>query len=110
MPTVRLDDCPIGLFRAANGELCVMTEYATQTPGGPIQRDAYIVSSGEYFWGGAKSTDQRRDVPVTPVDVDDALREAERFMAYFAGETGNTFYGPGTPQSCLATIRAALSK
>lgn len=38
-----------------------------------------------------------------------ALVEAERFMAYFAGETGGTFVGPGTPQSCLAQIRAALA-
>jgi flagellar basal body-associated protein FliL len=37
------------------------------------------------------------------------LMEAERFMAYFAGETGGSFVGPGTPQSCLAQIRAALT-
>lgn len=40
----------------------------------------------------------------------DALREAERFMAYFAGETDGTFEGPGTPATCLATIRAALDQ
>jgi hypothetical protein len=38
----------------------------------------------------------------------DALEEAERFMAYFAGETGGHFSGPGTPQTCLQQIRAAL--
>jgi hypothetical protein len=38
-----------------------------------------------------------------------ALREAERFMAFFAGETDNHFTGPGTPQTCLATIREALA-
>lgn len=38
------------------------------------------------------------------------LREAERFMAYFAGETDNSFEGPGTPQSCVAEIRAAIAK
>lgn len=37
-----------------------------------------------------------------------ALKEAERFMAYFAGETGNVFVGPGTPTSCLRQIRTAL--
>lgn len=108
--SVRLDDCPIGLFRAASGELCLMTEYATEAEGRPTQRDAYIVSSGEYFWGGAKTTAERCNVLVTPVDVDEALHEAERFMAYFAGETGNTFVGPGTPSTCLALIRAALNK
>ena len=38
-----------------------------------------------------------------------ALREAERFMAYFAGET-NGFAGGGTPNSCLAMIRDALKQ
>lgn len=37
-----------------------------------------------------------------------ALKEAERFMAYFAGETNNEFVGSGTPASCLAVIREAL--
>lgn len=37
-----------------------------------------------------------------------ALREAERFMAYFAGETQGHFAGPGTPADCLAQIRQAL--
>jgi hypothetical protein len=105
---VPLDECPVGLFRAESGELCLMTEYATQAAGGLAQRDAYVVSSGEYFWGGAKTAAERGRVPVTPVDVDGVLREAERFMAYFSGETGNAFVGPGTPQSCLEMIRAAL--
>lgn len=39
-----------------------------------------------------------------------ALKDAERFMAYFAGETGGTFVGPGTPTTCLAKIRAALPR
>ena len=39
-----------------------------------------------------------------------ALREAERFMSYFADETGNTFVGPGTPKTCLDMIRAALAQ
>lgn len=37
-----------------------------------------------------------------------ALKEAERFMSYFANETGGHFVGPGTPETCLAQIRAAL--
>jgi hypothetical protein len=39
----------------------------------------------------------------------ETLKEAERFMTYFAGETGGTFVGPGTPQSCLQQIRATLA-
>jgi hypothetical protein len=37
-----------------------------------------------------------------------ALKEAERFMTYFAGEQPYHFDGPGTPTSCLAQIRYAL--
>lgn len=37
-----------------------------------------------------------------------ALKEAERFMSYFANETDGHFSGPGTPTSCLAQIRSAL--
>lgn len=39
-----------------------------------------------------------------------ALREAERFMAYYAGETDGMFEGSGTPKSCLQTIREALER
>lgn len=42
-------------------------------------------------------------------EMDDALAEAERFMAYFAGET-DTFVGPGTPKTCLEQIRAVRRK
>jgi hypothetical protein len=38
-----------------------------------------------------------------------ALREAERFLDYFA-EGRTAFVGPGTPKSCLAQVRAALAK
>jgi hypothetical protein len=38
-----------------------------------------------------------------------ALKEAERFMAYFAGEADGVFVGPGTPKSCLEVIRRARS-
>lgn len=61
-----LADCPIGLFRSESGELCVKTEYGTI--GGRI--DAYIVSSGEFFWGGAKRPNDQRQVLVQPVDLD----------------------------------------
>jgi hypothetical protein len=37
-----------------------------------------------------------------------ALKEAERFMTYFAGEQPYHFVGPGTPTSCLTQIRDAL--
>ncbi|MFC7663958.1 hypothetical protein ACFQWF_16365 [Methylorubrum suomiense] len=42
---VSLADCPIGLFLAVGGALCLKTEYADNE--GRV--DAYIVESGEFF-------------------------------------------------------------
>lgn len=41
-------------------------------------------------------------------ELEAALKEAERFMEYFSGETGNMFVGAGTPKECLALIRSVL--
>ena len=62
---VTLADCPIGLFMSDSGELCLKTEYGNNE--GRI--DAYIVSSGEFFWGSAPQTiaSQRAQL-VTPVE------------------------------------------
>lgn len=59
-----LAECPIGLFMC-HGELCLKTEYGTNE--GRI--DAYIVSSGEFFWGEQPQTiaNQRKQM-VTPVE------------------------------------------
>lgn len=62
---VTLAACPIGLFMAG-GELCLKTEYSDNE--GRI--DAYIVSSGEFFWGSAPQTiaNQRQQM-VSPVEL-----------------------------------------
>lgn len=62
--TVQLGDCPVGLFLSEGGELCLKTEYGTNE--GRI--DAFIVSSGEYFWGGTTHPQDQRRVLVTPVE------------------------------------------
>lgn len=54
---VPLRDCPIGLF-VKDHTLCVKTEYGNE---------AYIISSGERFWGGAKTKEQIGDVLVLPI-------------------------------------------
>ena len=65
MGEVTLADCPIGLF-VFEGELCLKTEYGSNE--GRI--DAYIVSSGEFFWGNPPQTIQsQRAQLVTPVEV-----------------------------------------
>lgn len=70
---VTLAECPIGLFYADGGELCLKTEYGNNE--GRI--DAYIVSSGEFFWGGASSERGQRAVKVRPVSPAVALRRPE---------------------------------
>lgn len=47
-----LADCPIGMFVSARGSLCLKTEYGNNE--GRI--DAYIVESGEFFWGDEPQT------------------------------------------------------
>lgn len=54
---VPLRDCPIGLFMF-DDTLCLKTEY---------DNESYIVWSGEYFWGGAKSRKKIGDVLVLPI-------------------------------------------
>lgn len=63
---VRLDACPIGLFRTEDGTLCVKTEYRNDD--GRIC--AYIVASGEFFAGPApQSPASQRGTLVVPVKL-----------------------------------------
>lgn len=66
---VPLEECPIGLFMSASGELCLRTEYGNND--GRI--DCYIVSTGEFFWGAAPQTiaSQRKQI-VQPFIVEAA--------------------------------------
>lgn len=66
---VPLSACPIGLFVSTDGTLCLKTEYGTNE--GRI--DAYIVSTGEFFWGAHPQTieNQRRQM-VRPIELDAA--------------------------------------
>lgn len=64
---VKLKDCPIGLFVKGN-TLCVKTEYGNE---------AYIVCSGEYFWGGAKTKAEIGEVLVLPIN-DKVVQRMER--------------------------------
>ena len=61
---VQLAECPIGLFLSDGGELCLKTEYGNNE--GRI--DAYIVSTGEFFWGSTSHPQDQRRVLVTPVE------------------------------------------
>jgi hypothetical protein len=62
----RLAAAPIGLFMSGD-ELCLKTEYRTAS--GRI--DAYIVSTGEAFWGRQPQTVQNQiNTRVTPVTLE----------------------------------------
>lgn len=84
---VTLAECPIGLFMV-DGQLCLKTEYGNNE--GRI--DAYIVSSGEFFWGDHPQTiaNQRMQM-VIPVD-DDALVAA---LTRHQSETGAALTSDG---------------
>lgn len=64
---VKLKDCPIGLFIKGD-TLCVKTEYGNES---------YIVWSGEYFWGGAKTKAEMGEVLVLPIN-DKVVQRIER--------------------------------
>ena len=64
MFTVSLSECPPGLFLF---EKCLgfKSEYGN---------DAFVVASGEYFWGGAKSRKDRDALRVVPVEIEGDLK------------------------------------
>ena len=75
-----LADCPPGLFMF-NGMMGFKSEYTT-TLENPrrYQCDAYVVESGEYFHGGAKSTQDRAALIVIP------LRTGQLILAQPSGD------------------------
>jgi|DEB0MinimDraft_3_1074331.scaffolds.fasta_scaffold170521_2 hypothetical protein len=97
---VSLDECPEGLF-LFNGTLCFKSEYHTQSQvTGYSQCDAYVVSSGEYFWGGASTAKERGALLVEPVaaDIIDALtKENERLRELLADMDRTIEWGAACP-------------
>ena len=68
---VRLGNAPVGLFEY-KGTICFKSEYGevkTDEIGTFVQVKAFVVCSGEYFWGGAKTSRERNDLLVTPLYV-----------------------------------------
>ena len=58
-----LGQCPPGLFLHGD-DLGFKTEYSDTN--GP---EAYVVASGEYFWGGTDDKEVRRKLKVVPVII-----------------------------------------
>ena len=89
---IKLIEAPIGLFEV-DGILVLKTEYSTRHEDGTITPDCYIIESGEYFWGGVDSVEERNNLEVTPVDMPtltppnepltiEQLREMDGDLAY----------------------------
>lgn len=68
---IPLKDYPSGLFICGD-TLCVKTEYGNE---------AYIVESGEYFWGGAKTKEGIGDVLILPIP-DKVVQKLEKKYGY----------------------------
>ena len=68
---IPLKDYPSGLF-ICGATLCVKTEYGNE---------AYIVESGEYFWGGAKTKEGIGDVLILPIP-DKVVQKLEKKYGY----------------------------
>lgn len=99
---VRLDACPVGLFWSG-GVLCVKTEYRTEK--GAIE--AYIVSSGEFFWGKKPQTVESQAASmVVPVDIE----FAERVLDVTADEIAARTDDAGQPSGDVAAMREAAAK
>lgn len=65
---MRLIDAPIGLF-LYDGQLVLKTEYSTVRSDTEVATpDCYIIDSGEYFWGGTKTAEERNSLEVVPVE------------------------------------------
>jgi hypothetical protein len=87
---IQLRDCPTGLFWF-NDTLGFKSEYKTQSKSSPEvwQCDAYVVASGEYFWGGISDARQREQLLVKPIDDETALAALRARPAYPGdGSTG----------------------
>ncbi len=69
MSETPLSECLPGLF-LFKGSLGFKSEYKTESQSRPgvWQSDAYVVESGEYFWGGTSDPTEREALLVRPLD------------------------------------------
>lgn len=70
---VPLYKLPVGsLF--AHGDDCIAMKSEYMSENGLIE--AYILGSGEIFWGGAKTVEEHRYIMVQPLDIVEAGKDA----------------------------------
>lgn len=112
LKTLPLRDCPPGLFKHGR-TLCFKSEYGNNE--GRI--DAYIVSSGEFFWGGTTKPKDQAALMVTPVKyrAKARLTKAERNVVEaavkWASDGGRTLQGRAdTEPRLVAAVKELRSK
>lgn len=93
---IKLIDAPIGLFEV-DGILVLKTEYSTRHEDGTITPDCYIIESGEYFWGGVDSVEERNNLEVAPVDMPTLTPPNELMEALEAINNAAVAYIEGGP-------------
>lgn len=76
---MRLIDAPVGLFMW-NDTLCLKTEYFTN---GRVE--AYVVSSGECFWGGVRTAEEVNNIEVIPIDTNSEVNVANKERRFIFG-------------------------
>jgi hypothetical protein len=69
---VSLEELPAGSLFYYNNTLCLKTEYKSE--GGAIE--AFIVGSGEMFWGGTKDAASQRKLMISPVSNPGAVAQS----------------------------------
>lgn len=92
---MKLIDAPIGIFRF-DGELVLKTEYCSENKlSGKYIPDCYIVRTGEYFWGDAKTANELNNLDVEPVDFAELLPTVTDTISRQAAIEAMLEYGHG---------------
>lgn len=73
---VTLRKCPPGLFLFEGDFIGLKTEYGVEVPPGSNQwwPQAFCGDTGEVFWGGATTHEDRADLKVMPLDPEDIVK------------------------------------
>ena len=83
---MRLIDAPVGLF-LCDGVMGMKTEYFTD---GRV--DAFVVESGEFFCGGATTTEELNNLEVVPIDAVPVVRCKDCVYRHLTGKAPFMYY------------------
>ncbi|AFU86787.1 hypothetical protein D869_gp127 [Caulobacter phage CcrRogue] len=121
-PLVTLRACPPGVFRY-DGLLFCKTEYGTiigrkDAVDKPHvyemtdRSDVYCLGSGEYFWGGVETAEDRENLMVEPIDIAalDSIAETDKMVQAIMEAVGfASLYDNGAGMYARNVLRAIQS-